>query len=163
MQQRRQWLEEAMEKYEQSLIRLCYAYLGDLSLAEDAVQETFLKAWKSLGSYRGEAAEKTWLTRIAINTCKDVRRSAYFRHVDRSAALDDLPEPAQPFTPQDDCLLKAVLSLRPALRAAALLCWYQRLSAEEAAQALGVSRSTVFARLDKARRLLKKEMEEWEK
>lgn len=161
--QREQWLEEAMEKYETGLIRLCYAYLGDLSLAEDAVQETFLKAWRRFGSYRGDASEKTWLTRIAINTCKDIRRSAYFRHVDRSAALDELPEPAEPFTPQDDSILRAVLSLRPGLREAVLLCWYRHFSAEEAARAMGVARSTVFARLDKARRLLKKELEEWEK
>ena len=92
MQERAQWLEEAMQQYEQSLIRLCFAYLGDLALAEDAVQETFLKAWKGYCAYRGEASEQTWLMRIAINTCKDIRRSAYFRHTDRRTPLESLPE-----------------------------------------------------------------------
>ena len=161
MQERAKWLENAMTCYEQSLIRLCCAYLGDIALAEDAVQETFLKAWKQFDSYRGEAAEKTWLTRIAINTCKDVRRSAYFRHVDRAAALDDLPEGSGPFTPQDDSLLQAVRALKPRQREAALLCWYWELSADEAAKALGISRSAVFERLSKARKALQKEMEGW--
>ena len=43
---RRQWLESVMDRWEASLLRLCFAYLGDRGLAEDAVQETFLKAWK---------------------------------------------------------------------------------------------------------------------
>ena len=163
MHEREQWLEDAMKRYEQPLIRTCFAYLGDLALAEDAVQETFLKAWKGYGQYRGEASEKTWLMRIAINTCKDVRRSAYFRHIDRKTALESLPEGSAPFTHEDDSVLRAVMALKPRFKEAVLLCWYQQLSADEAAQALGVSRSTLYSRLDKARRILRKELEAWEK
>lgn len=76
------WLENAMDRWETSLMRMCYAYLGDVLLAEDAVQETFLKAWKAYDRFRGEADEKTWLMRIAINNCKDMRRGAWFRHTD---------------------------------------------------------------------------------
>ena len=93
--ERDRWLEGAMARWEQSLLRTCFAYLGDLSLAEDAVQETFLKAWKNLDRFRGEASEKTWLLRIAINTCKDVRRSAWFRRVNRAVSLDSLPRSAR--------------------------------------------------------------------
>ena len=89
--ERDRWLEGAMARWEQSLLRTCFAYLGDMALAEDAVQETFLKAWKNLDRFRGEASEKTWLLRIAINTCKDVRRSAWFRRVNRAVSLDSLP------------------------------------------------------------------------
>ena len=62
------WLENAMKRWEASLMRMCFVYLGDMALAEDAVQETFLKAWKGYERFRGEANEKTWLMRIAINT-----------------------------------------------------------------------------------------------
>ena len=56
--ERDRWLEGAMRRWEQSLLRTCFAYLGDLSLAEDAVQETFLKAWKNLDRFRGEASKR---------------------------------------------------------------------------------------------------------
>ena len=65
------WLEEAMVRWEVPLLRTCYLLLKDAALAEDALQETFVKAWRSYGSYRGEASEKTWLMRIAVNTCRD--------------------------------------------------------------------------------------------
>jgi len=160
-EQRAAWLEGAMAQWETSLLRMCYAYLGDRALAEDAVQETFLKAWKGYGQFRGQAREKTWLMRIAINTCKDTRRSAWFRHIDHATALEDLPEPQTPFTFRDDTVTRAVMALKPKLKAVVLLRWYQGLTAEETAEALGVSRSTVFKRLDKAHASLQEELEEW--
>ena len=159
--ERDMWLKQAMEQYEQSILRMCFAYLGDRQLAEDALQETFIKAWKGCGSFRSESQEKTWLMRIAINTCKDVRKSAWFRHIDRSTALDQLPEDSYPFTMQDDTLIRAVMALRPKLREVVLLCWYQELTAEETANALGISRSTVYNRLEKARKTLHDELEAW--
>ena len=155
------WLEDAMDHWERSLLRTCYAYLGDVSLAEDAVQETFLKAWKGFDHFRGASEEKTWLMRIAINTCKDIRRSAWFRHVDRSITLDELPEGTEPFSLKDDTLTRAVMALKPRIREVVLLHWYQQLSADETAKALGVSRSTVYNRIEKACRLLQKELEVW--
>lgn len=157
--ERRIWLEEAMNRWETSLLRLCFAYLGDRDLAEDAVQETFLKAWKGWDRFRREADEKTWLTRIAINTSKDMRKSAWFRHVDRSAALDSLPEGSVPFEALDDTITRTVMALPGKLRQVSLLCWLQGLSGDEAARVLRVPRSTVYHRLKKAQELLKQELE----
>ena len=151
-----------MEQYEESLLRMCFVYLGDAQLAEDAVQETFLKAYRSLSGFRGEASEKTWLLRIAINTCKDVRRGAWFRHVDRNVALDQLREPSAPDAAFDDSLTRAVMALKPRYRAAVLLCYYKGLTGKEAAQALGVSRATVMNRLRKAKEQIKKALEAWD-
>lgn len=151
-----------MEQYEESLLRMCFVYLGDAQLAEDAVQETFLKAYRSLSGFRGEASEKTWLLRIAINTCKDVRRGAWFRHVDRNVALDQLREPSAPDAAFDDSLTRAVMALKPRYRAAVLLCYYKGLTGQEAAQALGVSRATVMNRLRKAKEQIKKALEAWD-
>ena len=159
---REAWLERAMEQYEESLLRMCFVYLGDAQLAEDAVQETFLKAYRSLSGFRGEASEKTWLLRIAINTCKDVRRGAWFRHVDRNVALDQLREPSAPDAAFDDSLTRAVMALKPRYRAAVLLCYYKGLTGQEAAQALGVSRATVMNRLRKAKEQIKKALEAWD-
>lgn len=157
--ERRVWLEAAMNRWETSLLRLCFAYLGDRALAEDAVQETFLKAWKGYDRFRREADEKTWLSRIAINVSKDMRKSAWFRHVDRSAALDSLPEGSVPFQEEDDTVTRAVMALPDKLREAALLRWLQGLTGDETAKALHVPRSTVYHRLKKAQKLLKQELE----
>ena len=62
---------------------------------------------------------------------------------------------------QDDTLIRAVMALRPKLREVVLLCWYQELTAEETANALGISRSTVYNRLEKARKTLHDELEAW--
>jgi RNA polymerase sigma factor (sigma-70 family) len=152
------WLEEMMIRWETSLLRMCYAYLHDRTLAEDAVQETFLKAWKGYDCFEGMAAEKTWLLRIAINTCKDLRRSGWFRHTDHSV---ELPEGAVPFTHTDDTITRAVMSLKPRLREVVLLRYYQGLTGEETAQVLGIVRATVYNRLDKAQALLQTELEAW--
>ena len=67
--------------YEKDMLKLCFVYLRDMELARDALQESYLKAYRSLDSYQGSASEKTWLTRIVINTCKDFRRTFWFRRV----------------------------------------------------------------------------------
>ncbi len=154
------WLERAMAQYEESLLRMCFAYLGDAALAEDAVQETFVKAYRAFSGFRGEANEKTWLLRIAINTCKDVRRGAWFRHVDRNAALEEIPFSA-PCAEYDDTLTSAIMRLARKYREAVLLCYYQGLSGQEAADVLGVTKATVYNRLRKAKATLKKELEAW--
>ena len=59
------------------LLRLCTLYLKDAHLAEDAVQETLIKAWRNADKFRGEGSELTWITRIAINVCKSYLRSPW--------------------------------------------------------------------------------------
>ena len=144
-----------MARWEQSLLRTCFAYLGDLSLAEDAVQETFLKAWKNLDRFRGEASEKTWLLRIAINTCRDMRRSRWTRHVDRRVTPEMLPEASAPFEERDEELTLALMRLPPKQREAVLLRYYQRMSLAQTAQAMGVTVSTVSKQLGRALRSLR--------
>ena len=68
-------IEELIDLYGDAILRLCILYLGDRQLAEDAFQETFLKAWEKWDGFRGESSVKTWLTRIAVNTCRDMLRS----------------------------------------------------------------------------------------
>lgn len=80
-------LTHMVETYEVSLFRTCYMYLRDKESAEDAVQETFLKAYRALHTFRGDCSEKTWLMRIAVNVCRDMGRSRWIEGtygVDRS-------------------------------------------------------------------------------
>lgn len=140
-----------MEQYEKDLLRMCSVYLRDRSLAEDAVQETFLKAYQGLSGFRGECSEKTWLTSIAINTCKNIRRGAWFRFMDRRVELDRLPLPA-PFAQEGSvAVTQEVMRLPRKEREVVLLYYYQGLKAKEIAQALGVSGAAVSKRLKQAR------------
>ena len=77
---RREQINRMVLQYEKEMLKLCFVYLRNLDLAREAVQESFLKAYRCFDTFRGEASEKTWLTSIVINTCKDFRRSAWFRH-----------------------------------------------------------------------------------
>lgn len=159
--QRREWLNQAITRWEKQILHLCFAYLGDTALAEDAVQETFFKAWKHYGDFRGEAGEKTWLMRIAMNTCRDLLKSSWARNTDRSVTPDLLPEGSVPFEERDDTVTRAVMSLPPKLREATLLRWYQGLSLEEMTRVLHLPRSTVNYRLKKAKTMLKGKLEDW--
>ena len=148
-------LERMVNLYQLSLLRLCVMYLHDEEQAKDAVQETFIKAYRNLDSFRSDAAEKTWLTRIAINTCKNMARSAWFRHVDRSVTLDKMAERPAPADDGEHALTAAIMNLPVKLREAALLCWLQGMTFDEAAEALGISRQAVSGRLNRARKKLR--------
>ena len=154
-------LRELMARFGTDVYRTCFVYLADAHLAEDAMQETFLKAWRARGSFRGQAGEKTWLTRIAINTCKDMRRGVWFRHVERKVSLDDLPEAQTPPLLADDTLINAVMALPGKYKSVILLTYYWGMSAKEAAKALRIAVPTVYLRLKTARQKLKAELEGW--
>lgn len=158
---RDRWLEQAMEQWEVPLLRTCYLLVKDVALAEDAVQDTFVKAWQAHDHFRGEASEKSWLMRIAVNTCRDLRRGKWFRHVDRQVRMEDLPEPAETFQWEDDMVTRAILALPDGLRQVVTLRYYQGFTVQEAADILKLSRRTVHYRLEKAERLLKESLEEW--
>lgn len=142
-----------MTLYERDLLRTCYAILQDRQLAEDAVQEAFLKAYRHMGGFRSESSEKTWLMRIAINVCNDQRRSRWFRFTDRRVTPESLPE--QVCQAQDTTLADAVLRLPRKQREAVLLYYYQGMTLEDTAATLGIRPSSASVRLKRARALFK--------
>ncbi|MBQ9252692.1 MAG: sigma-70 family RNA polymerase sigma factor [Clostridia bacterium] len=152
-------IEQMVLRHQLLLLRLCYAYLHDEELAKDAVQETFIKAYRNLDRYRDEASERTWLSRIAINVCKDLHRTSWFRHVDRSITLDMLPEPICTVEAKDETLTVEIMKLPQKLKEVALLCWFQGMTYEEAAEVLKISPQAVGSRLNRARRKLRAAME----
>lgn len=149
------WLQEAVTAHGDGLLRLCFLYLGDRQAAEDAVQETFLKAYQAHGRFRGDCSEKTWLTRIAINQCKTLlrRRPPLF--------LEEIPEPEYEPGFRDDTVVKAVLSLPRKSREVILLYYYQELSAREIARLLRLTEGAVCARLSRARAQLRETLKGW--
>ena len=79
----------------------------------------------------------------------------------RSVALDTLAEPSAPCAEYDDALTRSVMSLKRKYREAVLLCYYQGLNGQEAAEVLGITRAAVHNRLMKAQKILRKELEAW--
>lgn len=146
-----QELERLVLRYQQPLLRTCFLYLRDRTLAEDAVQETFLKAYRSLASFRGECSEKTWLMKIAMNTCCDLRRAHRLRSIDPRRIPELLPQAAEPFAPAEEELVTQVIQLPRKLREVILLYYYQDMTVTEIAVSLGISQSSVSGRLKRAR------------
>lgn len=149
-----------MLAYGDSLTRLCLMYLRDVHLAEDAVQDTFLKAARNMKRFRGDASPLTWLSRIAINTCKDRLRSPWRRVVMDEKLLLNLPA-QEGGLPGDDAVIQAVYSLPPIYKDVILLQYYQGLSLKQMSKALGVPVFTLSSRLRRARELLKTKLKGW--
>ena len=145
--------------YEKDLLRLCCMYLKDAVMAEDAVQETFIKAYKSLHAFRGESSEKTWLMRIAINVCKDMRRTAWFRNLGKMVSIENVQIPAAQEMSISSELVSEIMRLPEKYKEVVLLYYYEGMNQSEVAQILNVSITTVHRRLEKARELLKKQLE----
>ena len=125
-------LDQMVRQYEKDLLRICWIYLRDYAAAEDAVQETFLKAYKSLESFRGESSEKTWLTRIAINCCRGYRRSAWYRYMDFRVSIEQLPiSSSAPPGDEQIALTLAIMKLKPKYLEAVLLYFYEGYSIKE--------------------------------
>lgn len=154
-------METMMAEHGDALLRLCFLWLHDRELARDAVQETFLKAYRKLSTFRGDSSERTWLTHITINSCRDMKRNAWFRLFNRDVSLDDLPEPAYIQRFEDDTVLQTVLKLPAKYRDVILLYYYQGLTQEEAAQVLNLPLSTVKTHLKRAKDRLRITLKGW--
>ena len=143
--------------YSHLLTGLCTIILRDVHLAQDVVQETFLRAWR-YGTFREDTA-KAWLVRVAVNLCHDQRRSRWMRHVDRRVTPEEMDIPV---LPEENDVLLQVKQLPLQEREVIVMHYWGNLSAAEMAEALHISRAAVYRRLDKAKKRLRIELEEKE-
>lgn len=166
-------LELWMKDYGTSLLRMSFLYLKDLHLAEDVVQETMLKAYFQYDGFRRQSSVKTWLTRIAINLCKDCRRSSWFRKVSSVDGMTETTGSEKDTDTEDEVsrqvekrdqnrnLLAAIMRLPLKYKEVILLYYYQEFSTKETAEILSVPESTVSTRLRRAKAALKRELGGW--
>jgi RNA polymerase sigma-70 factor, ECF subfamily len=127
-----------------------HGLLGDRMLAEDIAQEAFLRAWRGLGAFRGDAAFATWLYAIARRAALDQLRRPALRTVpvDQAAALAD-GRAGDPVLRGD--LERALQALEPVQREAFLLVVVLGLSYQEAGGLMGCPAGTVASRVFRAR------------
>jgi RNA polymerase sigma-70 factor (ECF subfamily) len=164
-----------LEQYRRELTAYCYRMLGSPFEAEDAVQDTFVRAWKGLDRFEGRAALRSWLYRIATNVCLDLLngRERRARPMDLGPArepvasnlnalpevtwIEPIPDPADVAVERDTIRLAFVAALQhlPARqRAVLILCEVLRWKASEVAELLETSVASVNSALQRARATL---------
>ena len=156
---RREQVNRLMLLYEKDILKLCFGYLHNVDLAREAMQETFLKAYTRWHTFRGEASEKTWLTHIAANTCRDHLQSAWFRHRRLEVPADSLPLSSPPSDETRLDLMDAIMNLPVRYREVILLKYRQNLTSREIAKVLRITPAAVSKRLSQAYALLKLTLE----
>jgi RNA polymerase sigma-70 factor, ECF subfamily len=142
--------------HERPLYALCRGILGHVDDAEDAVQETFLRALRALPAFRGEAAVRSWLYRIAVNVCLDRKRA---QRPTEPWDEECAPASAPAGSPESIALrhlrlMEALGCLLPRQRVILLLKELEGWNVGEIAVAMRWNEKKVYNELHKARRVL---------
>lgn len=150
-------MHRLINEYGNSLLRMCFLYLHDLQLAEDALQDTYIKVYQNWNKFRGNCSEKTWITSIAINVCKSKLRSPWFKRI---LLYNDPAKECVHHTMliEDDTVLKEISKLKPKYKEVVLMFYYRDMKTKEIAKALGLSESAVCVRLSRAREQLRNKL-----
>lgn len=148
--------EQMVDEHSDDLFRLAYRLCGDRCQAEDLVQETFVQAWRSLGTLRDRAAARGWLAQILRHVwyrfCREQRRQPSCQDV----ALEDVALYAADEPQHDDVLQTALDQLSPAAREAFLMVTMGGFQCAEVADMQQVPLGTVLSRIHRARLALQK-------
>ncbi len=163
-------------KYQDPVINICVRYLGNHSDGEDAAQETFVKIYKNLSKFKGDAFSSTWLYRIALNTCNNYQRSWWSRlkrnavNLDAPVKTEDseyIPEIGdERLSPEkdlersriSDSVKKALSTLPPRYKELIIMRDIQGISYNEISATLSISLGTVKSRIARARSAMQEKL-----
>jgi RNA polymerase sigma-70 factor (ECF subfamily) len=149
------------DEHSRAIYYLALRFLGDPQMAEDATHDVFLKAFRRLDQFRGDASIRTWLYRIAINHCQNLCQSWHNRHVysnaddavwENAAARTDSPLRVLETKELGERIQKTLDALSDEYRLLLLLVADQELSYEEIAALVGQSADAVRGKLHRARK-----------
>jgi RNA polymerase sigma-70 factor (ECF subfamily) len=155
---------ELFERHKDRVYSIALRYSGDQAVAMDIAQDTFLKLFSGIQSFRGESSFDSWLYRLVVNSCLDQKRKTRRLAPLLGALIDALPAP-EPSA--DERVIRAemggqvrsvVAGLPPEQRIAIVLRYTQGLSYDEIAEATGCSAGTVASRLNRAHRTLERRL-----
>ena len=172
-----------MRRHNQTLYRTARSILKDDAEAEDALQESYLLAYRAMGSFRGDAKLSTWLTRIVVNEsiarsrkrhrtaeiiCLDSDRGSVHQKADNDARNNDMHDTREDTSEQPEAgalraetrrlLEKKIDELPGAFRSVFMLRAVEEMTAEETALALGIPDATVRTRFFRAKGLLRESL-----
>lgn len=151
-----QEVNRAIDRYADTVRRICVLYLKNREDSEDIFQNVFLKYTLSSLAFENEAHEKSWFIRVTINACKDLLKS-FFRS--RTVPLEALGEQAAELPPDHSAVLTAVLELPPKYKEVIYLHYYEGYSAQEIGKLLKKNVNTVYTLLNRGREQLRKRLE----
>jgi len=160
--------EQLVLRHQRYAFNLAYRVLGDYAEAEDVTQEAFVRVWRGLSGFRGQARFTTWLYRIVHNLCLNrlpgLRRELLQTEPLEEVLADSDPSPAELFDAQERlAFLHAQLDRLPGkYRLVLTLRYLQHLSYDEIAAALDVPMGTVKTHIHRARQLLRERLRQWE-
>jgi len=154
-----------VRRHQHRIVSLVGRYIADWSECQDVAQDTFIRAYRAINSFRGDAQFSTWLHRIAVNTAKNHLAASNRRpptddieigdaeHFDAGSRLRDTDTPERQLMRQEleNTVMKAVSALPEELRLAISLREVEGLSYEEIAQKMGCPIGTVRSRIFRAR------------
>lgn len=164
---------ELIRPYERSVYKMALAFMKNESDAEDVAQEAFMKAFRKLADFRGQATFSTWLISITLNEARGrLRRQSTIRmesldespeeggHVSPALLRDwrEVPSEALERLEVRQMLQEAIANLSPIYREVLILRDVEELSIEETATALAITSGTVKVRLHRARTMMQKEL-----
>lgn len=153
---------ELYQDHSRAVYYLALRFLGDPAKAEDATHDVFLKAFRNLSKFRREASWRTWLYRITINHCRNVRQSWYGRHVfanaddallENAAARNDSPLRVLELKELGQRIQKTLDALPPEYRLLLLLAADEQLSYDEIGALTDQSADAVRGKLHRARKV----------
>jgi len=164
--------DELVRTYNASIFHVAYRMLGDTAEASDVVQEIFIKVFRNIGSFKGQAALKTWIFRIALSEILNRLRWWKSRHRSSTVSLDDQPNGHEHYVPdsgpspeemleskeRDLAIQQALGKLSSEHRSIIVLRDIEGFSYTEIADVLGISMGTVKSRLARGREDLKKSL-----
>jgi RNA polymerase sigma-70 factor (ECF subfamily) len=160
--------EQLFADYQPLVYGICLKFTGTPQDAEDAAQEVFTKIWRNLDEFQEQSSLRTWIYRIAMNTCIDYSRRPWRKFGHRKTTLEDLAGQAdQPLLSDENTaeerllakeqasrVRKAVTRLKPHLRAVLILKDLEELSYDEISAVLRINLGTISSRLNRARKAL---------
>jgi RNA polymerase sigma-70 factor (ECF subfamily) len=168
--------EELVKRYDRTLLRIAHSVTHNREDSQDAVQETFLKAYQHLGDFRGDSKFSTWLIRITVNqSLMKLRKQRRIKEESLNEdfgtdedvlpreVIDWAPNPEQLYRTSElrQILIKTIDELPPSLRVVFVLQDLEGLSTDQTAEALNLSQSAVKSRLWRARLQLRERLNKY--
>jgi len=150
-----QEVNKAIERYSDTVCRLCMIHLKNHADTEDIFQTVFLKYVLSSVVFENEEHEKAWFIRVTMNACKDLLKSFFRSH---AVSIDEVIEQPAALPPDNREVLEAVLSLPQKYRDVVYLHYYEEYTAPQISRILGKNVNAVYTLLTRARQMLREKL-----